>query len=62
MIGGETMTKSNLSSIKPLKGNKRSHSNIATKTTQKPNLQTKKVNGVKVTLAASEWKTLKKDN
>lgn len=56
------MTKSNLSSIKPLKGNKRSHSNIATKTTQKPNLQTKKVNGVKVTLAASEWKTLKKDN
>ena len=54
------MTKSNLSNIKPLTGNRRSHSNRATKMTQKPNLQTKKIDGVKVTLAAKEWKTLKK--
>ena len=54
------MTKSNLSNIKPLTGNRRSHSNIATKMTQKPNKQTRKINGVKVTLAAKEWKTMKK--
>lgn len=54
------MTKSNLSNIKPLTGNRRSHSNIATKMKQKPNKQTKRINGVKVTLAASEWKTMKK--
>lgn len=54
------MTKRNLSNIKPLTGNRRSHSNIATKMTQKPNLQTKKIDGVKVTLASREWKTLKK--
>lgn len=54
------MTKTNLSNIKPLTGNKRSHSNRATKMTQKPNKQTKKIDGVKVTLASREWKTIKK--
>ncbi len=54
------MTKSNLSNIKPLKGNRRSHSNKATKMVQKPNKQTKKIDGVKVTLASREWKTMKK--
>lgn len=55
------MTKSNLSNKKPLVGNKRSHSNRATKMSQKPNMQTKKIDGVKVTLASREWKTMKKD-
>ncbi len=54
------MTKSNLSNIKPLKGNRRSHSNRATGMFQKPNRQTKKVNGVKVSLTNREWKTMKK--
>ncbi len=54
------MTKKNLSNIVPLTGNKRSHSNRATKMTQKPNYQTKKINGVKVKLASNEWKTMKK--
>lgn len=60
MIGGKIMTKSNLSTKKPLTGNRRSHSNRATKMTQKPNKQTKRINGVKVTLTANEWKTLNK--
>lgn len=54
------MTKSNLSNKKPLTGNRRSHSNRAIKMTQKPNKQTKRIDGVKVTLSANEWKTLKK--
>lgn len=54
------MTKSNLSNKKPLTGNKRSHACNATKMKQKPNLQTKTIDGVKVTLASREWKTLKK--
>ena len=44
------MTKSNLSTKKPLTGNRRSHSNIATKMRQKTNKHSKKINGVKVTL------------
>lgn len=49
-----------LTTKKPLFGNKRSHALNATKTQQKPNLQTKRVNGVKVTLSTKEWKTIKK--
>lgn len=54
------MTKSNLSNKKPLVGNRRSHSNRATKMAQKTNKQTKRINGIKVTLTANEWKTLEK--
>ncbi len=50
----------NISSKKPLTGNKRSHSNIATKMTQKPNLQTKTIDGIKVKISAREAKTLNK--
>ena len=56
------MTKSNLSTKNPLTGNRRSHSNIATKMRQKTNKHSKKINGVKVTLTAKEWKTLNKNN
>lgn len=49
-----------LTTKKPLFGNKRSHALNATKMQQKPNLQTKRVNGVKVTLSTKEWKTIKK--
>ncbi len=56
------MTKSNLSTKKPLTGNRRSHSNIATKMRQKTSKHSKKINGVKVTLTAKEWKTLNKNN
>ncbi len=45
---------------KPLSGNKRSHALNATKMQQKPNLQTKKINGVSVKLSARELKTLNK--
>ena len=40
--------------------NKRSHALNATKTRQNLNLQTKTVDGVKVTLTNREWKTMKK--
>lgn len=50
-----------LTTKKPLFGNKRSHAENATRTKQNPNYQTKRINGVKITLAASEWKTLKKN-
>lgn len=50
----------NLSTKKPLSGNRRSHAENATKHKQRPNYQTKKINGVKVTLSAGEWKTMKK--
>lgn len=50
-----------LTAKKPLFGNKRSHALNATKMNQKPNLQTKKIDGVKVTLSTREWKTMKKD-
>jgi len=49
-----------LTSRKPLFGNLRSHSCRATKTRQNLNLQTKTVDGVKVTLTNREWKTIKK--
>ncbi len=45
---------------KPLTGNKRSHSNIATKKQQKPNLITKVINGIKVRISAREARTLNK--
>ncbi len=51
-----------LTTKKPLTGNKRSHALNATKMQQKPNLQTKKVNGNKVRLSARELKTLNKKN
>ncbi len=38
-----------------------SHSHRKTNVKKKPNYQTKRINGVKVTLAASEWKTMKKE-
>jgi len=46
---------------KPLSGNNRSHALNATKRTQKPNLQTVTVDGIKVRLTAREAKTIKKD-
>ena len=49
-----------LSTKKPLYGNLRSHAENATRTKQRPNLQTKKINGVKVSLTAREWKTIDK--
>ena len=49
-----------LSTKKPLYGNLRSHAENATRTKQNPNMQTKKIDGVKVTLSAREWKTMKK--
>ncbi len=45
---------------KPLTGNKRSHALNATKMQQKPNLQTRIINGIKVRLSARELKTLNK--
>ena len=45
---------------KPLSGNKRSHALNATKMQQKPNLQKKTVNGVKVKISAREARTIKK--
>lgn len=51
----------NLSTVKPLSGNLRSHACNATKTKQRPNYQTKKINGVKVKLTAGEWKTYNKE-
>ena len=47
---------------KPLSGNKRSHACNATKRTQKPNLQTVTVDGIKVKLSAREARTMKKDS
>lgn len=45
---------------KPLSGNKRSHALNATKRTQKPNLQTITVDGIKVKLSTREARTLNK--
>jgi ribosomal protein L28 len=50
-----------LTARKPLTGNYRSHACNATKRRQNLNLQTKKVNGVKITLTNKEWKTLEKN-
>ena len=49
-----------LTARKGLTGNRRTHALNATKHKQNFNLQTKKVNGVKVTLTNREWKTMKK--
>ena len=51
-----------LTARKGLTGNTRSHALNATKHKQNLNLQTKKVNGVKVTLSNREWKALNKYN
>ncbi len=45
---------------KPLTGNKRSHALNATKMQQKPNFQSKVIDGVKVKLSARGLKTLNK--
>ncbi len=49
-----------ISSKKPLKGNKRSHSNRATKHSRKPNMQLITINGVKIKTSAREARTLRK--
>ncbi len=49
-----------LTDRKPLFGNSRSHAENKTRIKQKLNKQTKKINGVKVTLTNREWKTLNK--
>ena len=51
----------NLSTKKPLTGNRRSHALNATKHAQKPNFQKVTINGEKVILSAREAKTIKKD-
>ena len=51
----------NVSSVKPLSGNRRSHSCRATKHSQKPNLQVVTLeNGQKVRMSAREKRTLEK--
>ena len=50
----------NLSSKKPLSVKLSSHANNKTNSKQNPNLQTYKINGVKVRLTAREYRTLKK--
>jgi ribosomal protein L28 len=50
-----------LTTRKPLVGNNVSHSMRHTKRRQNLNLQTKTVNGSKVTLTNREWKTLNKE-
>ena len=45
---------------KPLTGNKVSHALNHTKMQQKPNLQVKTINGVKVRISAREARTLNK--
>lgn len=49
-----------LSSKKPLSVKLSSHANNKTNSKQNPNLQTYKINGVKVRLTAREYRTLKK--
>jgi ribosomal protein L28 len=49
-----------LTTRKPLVGNNVSHSMRHTKRRQNLNLQTKTVNGAKVTLTNREWKALNK--
>lgn len=48
----------NITTKKPLTGNKRSHALNATKTQQKPNLQKRKINGKSVRITAREAKKL----
>ncbi len=45
---------------KPLKGNKRSHSNRATKHSRKPNMQIFTINGIRIKTSAREARILKK--
>lgn len=45
-----------ITSKKPLSGNRRSHALNATKCQQKPNIQKKTINGVKVKITAREAK------
>lgn len=52
----------NISKVRKLRGNKRSHALNATNRFQKPNLQVAYVDGKKVKLTAKEIKTLKKRN
>ena len=54
------MTK-NLSTKKPLTGNRRSHALNATKHAQKPNFQKVNIDGETVVLTAREARTLKKE-
>ncbi len=49
-----------LTTRKPKFSSRRSHAMNETKVKQDLNLQTKKINGVRVTLSAREWKTMKK--
>lgn len=45
---------------KPLTGNKRSHALNATKKKQRPNIQKKTINGLKVKISAREARTIEK--
>ena len=49
-----------VTSKKPLTGNRRSHALNATKMQQKPNLQVKTIDGVKVRISAREARTINK--
>ena len=51
----------NLSTKKPLSGNRRSHALNATKHAQKPNFQKVTINGEKVMLSAREARSVKKE-
>lgn len=55
------MAKNKLTSKQPMFANEVSHANNRHSVKKSPNLQTKKINGVKVTLSTREWKTLKKE-
>lgn len=50
----------NLTGRKPLFGNTRSHALNHSRKKQSLNKQTKKIDGVKVTLTNREWKTMNK--
>ena len=50
----------NVSTKKPLTGNRRSHALNATKHSQKPNFQKVTINGEKVIMTAREARTLRK--
>lgn len=50
----------NVSSVKPLSGNLRSHSNRAVKHAFKPNLQNITINGKTVRMSARQIRSLKK--
>ena len=54
-------SKRKITTKKPLSGNRRSHALNATKHAQKPNLQKKTINGVKVVISAREARTMAKD-